>query len=426
MKKYIIMVLLIALLGCQKEYQPKSASEAVNIAITSDIHYIDKSLMGNLLYESLERSDGKLTIYIDTLVSAFVEDMLESKPDLVVITGDLSFNGERISHETLAKKLNKLNRAGIKTLVIPGNHDILNAHAIDYSKEEAYRTDTVTVDDYRKIYNDFGYSDAYSTDPSSLSYIYKASDSLYLLMLDSNTYEKNSGFAPSSEGYIRKETLSWLEDELSKIEDANKLVFLHHPVLNVGANEEYHITNDTEFLNFMTEYDLKLAISGHIHAQNYLEKTADNILITNFGISSLAVYDHQYTLLSYEPDEAYNLEAINVNVEGYAKKHNLNDEFFTDFDNNAFEYFKKYSTTRLTKRFVGDDIPSDLSDKLFELKGIFNAYEFKGEAPAFKEIFESDEDYERILEYKSSYASTFFNVFKYFYNDATKLTIMLK
>ena len=77
-------------------------------------------------------------------------------------------------------------------------------------------------------------------------------------------------------------------------------------------------------------------------------------------------------------------------------------------------------------RFVGDDIPSDLSDKLFELKGIFNAYEFKGEAPAFKEIFESDEDYERILEYKSSYAAPFFNVFKYFYNDATKLTIMLK
>ena len=72
------------------------------------------------------------------------------------------------------------------------------------------------------------------------------------------------------------------------------------------------------------------------------------------------------------------------------------------------------------------DIPSDLSDKLFELKGIFNAYEFKGEAPAFKEIFESDEDYERILEYKSSYAAPFFNVFKYFYNDATKLTIMLK
>ena len=33
---------------------------------------------------------------------------------------------------------------------------------------------------------------------------------------------------------------------------------------------------------------------------------------------------------------------------------------------------------------------------------------------------------ERILEYKSSYAAPFFNVFKYFYNDATKLTIMLK
>lgn len=426
MKKFIIVLLLITLLGCQRDYQPKSADASLNIAITSDIHYIDKSLMGDLLDESLKKSDGKLTAYIDTLVSAFVEDMLEVRPDIVVITGDLSFNGERISHETLASKLKKLNKDGIKTLVIPGNHDILNVHAIDYSKDELYRTDTITVDDYKEIYHDFGYSDAYSIDPASLSYIYKASDSLYLLMLDSNTYEKNSGFAPSSEGYIRKETLNWLEDELSKIKDANKLVFLHHPILNVGANEEYHIANDTEFLNFMARHDLKLAVSGHIHAQNYLEKTVDDKLITNFGISSLAVYDHQYTLLNYIPDESFNLEAINVDVEGYASKHHLNDEFLNDFENNAFEYFKEYSTTRLTKRFVGDDIPSDLSDKLFELKGIFNPYEFKGEAPVFKEIFESDEDYERILEYKASYAAPFFNVFKYFYNDATKLTIMLK
>lgn len=426
MKKFIIVLLLITLLGCQRDYQPKSADASLNIAITSDIHYIDKSLMGDLLDESLKKSDGKLTDYIDTLVSAFVEDMLEVRPDLVVITGDLSFNGERISHETLASKLKRLNKDGIKTLVIPGNHDILNVHAIDYSKDELYRTDTITVDDYKEIYHDFGYSDAYSIDPASLSYIYKASDSLYLLMLDSNTYEKNSGFAPSSEGYIRKETLNWLEDELSKIKDANKLVFLHHPILNVGANEEYHITNDTEFLNFMARHDLKLAVSGHIHAQNYLEKNVDDKLITNFGISSLAVYDHQYTLLNYIPHESFNLEAINVDVEGYASKHHLNDEFLNDFENNAFEYFKEYSTTRLTKRFVGDDIPADLSEKLFELKGIFNAYEFKGEAPVFKEIFESDEDYERILEYKSSYAAPFFNVFKYFYNDATKLTIMLK
>ena len=41
----------------------------------------------------------------------------------LILSGDLSFNGEKTSHEELAGKLFKLQEQGIPVLVLPGNHD---------------------------------------------------------------------------------------------------------------------------------------------------------------------------------------------------------------------------------------------------------------------------------------------------------------
>ncbi|WP_287895528.1 metallophosphoesterase [Clostridium sp.] len=54
----------------------------------------------------------------------FLEEVRTAHPSALVLSGDLSQNGEKANHEALAEKLERVQAAGIPVLVIPGNHDI--------------------------------------------------------------------------------------------------------------------------------------------------------------------------------------------------------------------------------------------------------------------------------------------------------------
>ena len=45
--------------------------------------------------------------------------MVKDKPDALILTGDLSFNGEKASHEELAAKLNKGWKRGCRCTCCP-------------------------------------------------------------------------------------------------------------------------------------------------------------------------------------------------------------------------------------------------------------------------------------------------------------------
>ena len=45
------------------------------------------------------------------------------KADGLILSGDLTFNGEKKSHEELAEKFKKVEKSGAPVMVIPGNHD---------------------------------------------------------------------------------------------------------------------------------------------------------------------------------------------------------------------------------------------------------------------------------------------------------------
>ena len=426
MKKILIIILLVLMSACSFNYEIKNSDEDIAIIITSDLHYIDPSLsQGETFKSAQELSDGKLSIYIDKLLDAFIKETVKRDPDIVIINGDLTYNGEKLSHESLAKALAEFKKNDIQALVIPGNHDILNAHAYDYSHDDAiYYTDYITAQDFREIYKDFGFTNAKSYDEASLSYLFEAGEDLWLFMLDSNTYEENTNFAPSSIGCIREETLTWMSELLDKkAEDTTVLVFMHHPLLNLGGSSSYVLENDDEFKEIVDKYRLPLVISGHIHAQNVKEEKSDHVTFKNLGISSLAVYDHQYTELVYHPAKTIDVTTHDLDMETYAQNEGITDPFFKDFRKNAYDYFKKYSTTRLVGSYSGEDISEVLSAKLLDLKGTFNCLLFSGEGYKLRTVLESDPDYEEIQKYRESYALSFFRDLSVFANDSTKLHI---
>ena len=102
------------------------AKEKVTFLFASDIHYLAKSLTdkGKAFNTFMDSGDGKQLNYIEEIVDAFIVDIKKKKPDVLIISGDLTTNGEKASHIELAKKLKEIRNSGTLVYVIPGNHDI--------------------------------------------------------------------------------------------------------------------------------------------------------------------------------------------------------------------------------------------------------------------------------------------------------------
>ena len=131
-KDYLLSYFCLCLMGCQSK--TLSEKEDLKIIVASDIHYFLKDYYQDCEWfeDSMLYGDGKMVTYGDEIVDAFVQAVIQEKPDLVVLTGDLSFNGEKGSHQKLAQKLEQLKEKNIQVAVIPGNHDIDNIYTKGY------------------------------------------------------------------------------------------------------------------------------------------------------------------------------------------------------------------------------------------------------------------------------------------------------
>ena len=125
----LLSVFLMA--GCSSAKAPDADWR---IIVASDLHYLAPELTdhGELFQRVMEAGDGKMTEYCDPIVDAFLSEVIETRPEVLILTGDLSFNGARKSHEALAEKLACVEEAGIPVLVLTGNHDVYRSEAYSY------------------------------------------------------------------------------------------------------------------------------------------------------------------------------------------------------------------------------------------------------------------------------------------------------
>lgn len=146
--------------------------EGCRILLASDIHYLSKNLtdFGEAFTYKVEHGDGKLVNYIWEITDAFIGAVKTENPDLVILSGDLTLNGEKESHLEFAEKLQEIEDAGVPVIVIPGNHDINNTSAAQFTAEQALGTPHISPEEFAGIYQEYGYNEAVSRDPASLSY----------------------------------------------------------------------------------------------------------------------------------------------------------------------------------------------------------------------------------------------------------------
>ena len=340
-------------------WDPKTESppepEGVRVAVATDLHYLSPELTdnGELFTEIVSGADGKVMLYIDALVRAFAAQIAEEAPDALILSGDLTFNGERLSHEHLAAILSAVEASGVPVFVMPGNHDLYSGSAASFSGEGYELTNSVTAEEFAEIYGAFGYDEALSRDEDSLSYTARLSPGLILLMVDVNTY--------SYAGAVKQETLDWAEQQLAAAQESGEQVlavthqnlYAHNPYLSAG----YIIENSIELYELYCEYGVRLNLSGHIHLQHIL----DSGDVCEIATSSLAVSPNQYGVLSFWDEGGGKYETRSVDVSSWAEGQGQTDENLLNFAEYSRQFFRNTSLNQALSEAAGQENASELA-----------------------------------------------------------------
>ncbi|NLE34232.1 MAG: metallophosphoesterase [Bacteroidales bacterium] len=147
-KIYSFVLLLFLIGSCSKDFIPdqdsndevslKSSMPKLKIAVMPGLNYLDPSLMVDCLDEGTDFRNDKTTYHMlvefsKPILDEAISQILKEKPDLLLIPGDLTYCGEKISHEAVAERLGEIAEQGIKVFVTPGNQDIDSPSSMAYN-----------------------------------------------------------------------------------------------------------------------------------------------------------------------------------------------------------------------------------------------------------------------------------------------------
>ena len=95
------------------------------IMVIADPHVLPQSIIDQEAnFDEYMQTQRKMLDLSEPIWHALLDTALKHKPDLVLIPGDLTRDGESAAHDTVSNGIARLQAAGIRTLVIPGNHDL--------------------------------------------------------------------------------------------------------------------------------------------------------------------------------------------------------------------------------------------------------------------------------------------------------------
>jgi len=381
MKKRFLLTTILGIIGALvifggqyfQKFFIRQTREPISMIIASDIHYLSPNYRGEYFKDPASYFDGKLTHYSPEYFDAFLAEVVEKQPKVLILSGDITLNGSIKSHEEGVDKLNAIEATGIDVLVIPGNHDV-HSVAGDYTPEEPIVVESAYTEDFMTMYENFGPSQAISRDENTFSYIYEVSPSLRILMLDTNSLEKGS---------VSDETLTWMEIQLKRAQRSSAdIIAVSHQNLHIH-NEllyfSYQIYNADELLALYEKYDVELSLSGHVHVQSIVsEDTTPGTTIPEVAVGALSVCGTPYGELTYNGKEL-SYETVKTDVSYYALKQGWTDEHLLSFNDYSTWYFEEVGRLQTLDGYKDSELCSEDITLLADTFAKINSAYFVGD-----------------------------------------------
>lgn len=269
------------------------------ILVVTDIHYISPAVhhFNKAFLSLMAKEDGKMTILSDEIMHSLVHYVIERKPDAFVVTGDLSWNGDIVSHYEIRNYLLQIQNAGIEVLVIPGNHDIGKERSKYYDPFCSELPECADKEMFASIYAPFMHQD----DPSSLSYCIEK-DGLRMVFVDVNGSQEP--------GTVSSDTLSWMDHRLSQ-SNTPCIAFSHQNFLVLHPMfARRRITNGDDLLSVFLKHHISIGFSGHSH----LQRIAQNESFSDICTACLSAYEHHIGVIQVK-DEVVNYHTENLSID---------------------------------------------------------------------------------------------------------------
>lgn len=326
---FAILILSLLAFSCSKdlvtnepdrladsESMLKSASPHMKIAVMSDIHYLAPSLLPagaaqGIPFQTYLMYDPKLIEFSVPIFQKAIEEIVAAKPDILLIPGDMTKDGELVSHQEMVYWLKEIAQNGIKVFVVPGNHDVSNPEAMGYTETSASSVQSISAADFAELYEDFGYGEAISRDMNSLSYVCQPFSNVWILGIDACKYDENVATATVS-GKIREGTMTWIKERLAEAKKKNITVYtmMHHGLVEHYEGQTildpgYVVDNWESAADELIDAGLRFLFTGHNHANDIAMRVKDENVLYDIETGSLVTPPSPFRLIRTDPNAMY-------------------------------------------------------------------------------------------------------------------------
>lgn len=286
----LLAVVLVFTLTVPALAAEKPQDMNLRIAVMSDLHYLSPDMIADTEdFEHAFNSDRKLLKESSSVLREMLERVRADKPDILLVSGDLTKDGEQECHAALAKQLQQLQQdvPGLKIYVINGNHDIRNYNAKNFNTADgkAVPATRTEPEDFKQIY-DFVYSDptviatftpAEGNKAGGLSYVARPVEGLTVIAMDTCRYSSdntsNGDDEHETSGAISADLEKWVIEQTAAAKARGDLVIgLEHHGLVPHFDMQptilpmYLVNGYERIAQEYADAGMSVVFTGHMHA----------------------------------------------------------------------------------------------------------------------------------------------------------------
>lgn len=157
--------------------------------------------------------------------------------DFVVFTGNNIGKANPIILKNFLNTAKKLNKPFYCVL---GNKDVAKTHDLD---KKTYMKLVKKVNRFH---------------PSTPNYVFKKNDVVFIVV------DGSKELIPSTNGFYSKDTICWLDSQLTKYAKNKVVILQHFPLVNKPNNEFYYTYNILEYMQMLSHHTNVIAVvTGH-------------------------------------------------------------------------------------------------------------------------------------------------------------------
>lgn len=272
--------------------QTDSKSPTLKVISISDSHFLARELIKATDDYHAAKSMDKMFTESDSILDTEMERISQENPDVLLVTGDLTKDGELEGHQAFARKLRALKkqRPDLKIYVIPGNHDIRNKNAYNFNTADGKKVAATRTEpqDFYNTYKDISYDDpsviakftpAAGKQAGQLSFAARPKKGYTIINIDSCRYSSDNTTNGKDEhetsGAISSDLESWILNQIAAAKKRGDFVIgvMHHSIVPHFTMEstvapEYMLDDYQRISQELADAGMHFCFTGHYHAQD--------------------------------------------------------------------------------------------------------------------------------------------------------------